>query len=137
MTLRPTTRLVSALACLLVAISGFGGAGCTSNQTVSTDKIVLGFSAWPGWYPWQIAEAQGMFVQNGLNVELRYFGNYTESLAALTAGSIHANSQTLNDTLASVGAGAEQTIVLVNDNSTGNDKIIAREGIVSVADLEG
>src|SRR5262249_10175549 len=30
-----------------------------------------------------------------------------------------------------------QTIVLVNDNSTGNDKIIAREGINSISDLRG
>ena len=50
---------------------------------------------------------------------------------------IDANSQTLNDTLASVSGGAKQTIVLVNDNSTGNDKIIARDGIASVADLKG
>lgn len=137
MTLRPVTRVMGALVCFLVAMGGFGATGCTSKATVSPDKVILGFSAWPGWFPWQIAEAQGMFVQNGLNVELRYFDNYTESLAALTAGAIHANSQTLNDTLASVGSGSEQTIVLVNDNSTGNDKIIAREGIVSVADLKG
>ena len=43
----------------------------------------------------------------------------------------------MNDTISSVAAGAEQVIVLVNDNSTGNDKIIAREGINSVADLKG
>ncbi|MDY7014704.1 MAG: aliphatic sulfonate ABC transporter substrate-binding protein, partial [Cyanobacteriota bacterium] len=41
------------------------------------------------------------------------------------------------DTVSSVAGGAEQVIVLVNDNSTGNDKIIVREGINSVADLKG
>ena len=50
---------------------------------------------------------------------------------------VDANSQTLNDTLASVSGGAKQTIVLVNDNSTGNDQIIAAEGITRVADLKG
>ena len=68
---------------------------------------------------------------------MRYYDNYTDSLKALAAGDIDANSQTLNDTLASVGAGSKQTIVLVNDNSTGNDKIIARDGITGVADLKG
>jgi NitT/TauT family transport system substrate-binding protein len=36
-----------------------------------------------------------------------------------------------------VSGGAKQTIVLVNDNSTGNDKIVARVGITSIGDLKG
>jgi NitT/TauT family transport system substrate-binding protein len=36
-----------------------------------------------------------------------------------------------------VSGGAEQVIVLVNDNSTGNDKIIVRESINAIADLKG
>ncbi len=60
----------------------------------------------------------------------------TDSLKALATGNIDANSQTLNDTLSSVAGGATETIVLVNDNSTGNDQIIARAGIDSIADLK-
>lgn len=38
----------------------------------------------------------------------------------------------------SISTGAsKQVIVLVNDNSTGNDQIIARDGITSIADLKG
>jgi NitT/TauT family transport system substrate-binding protein len=44
---------------------------------------------------------------------------------------------TIGDTVSSVAAGADQVIVLTNDNSTGNDKVIARAGINSVADLKG
>ncbi|MDG4830869.1 ABC transporter substrate-binding protein [Solwaraspora sp. WMMD1047] len=99
--------------------------------------VRLGFSAWPGWFPWQVAEDQGLFAANGVTVELTYFDSYTDSLTALSTGNLDANSQTLNDTLSSVSGGAEQTIVLVNDNSTGNDQIIARPGISSVADLRG
>ena len=112
-------------------------AGCARDDPPSGDKITLGFSAWPGWFPWQVAHEQGLFKKNGIDVELRYFESYTESLNALSTGVIDANSQTLNDTLASVSGAAAQTIVLVNDNSTGNDKIIARSGITSVADLAG
>jgi NitT/TauT family transport system substrate-binding protein len=36
-----------------------------------------------------------------------------------------------------VAGGADQVIVLTNDNSTGNDKIIVRKGIESIADLKG
>ena len=99
--------------------------------------MTLAFSAWPGWFPWQVAEEKGLFAANGVNVELKYFDSYTDSLTALATGQVDANSQTLNDTLASVSGGAKQTIVLVNDNSTGNDQIIVREGINTLADLKG
>jgi NitT/TauT family transport system substrate-binding protein len=99
--------------------------------------MTLGFSAWPGWFPWQVAQEQELFRRNGIDVELKYFDSYTDSLNALSSGAIDANSQTLNDTLASVSGGAQQTIILVNDNSTGNDQVIAREGISGVADLKG
>jgi NitT/TauT family transport system substrate-binding protein len=83
------------------------------------------------------AQEAGLFSRNNVDVELRYFENYTDSINALASGEIDANSQTLNDTLPSVAGGTDLKIVLVNDNSTGNDKIIAREGITSVADLRG
>jgi NitT/TauT family transport system substrate-binding protein len=114
-----------------------GLSACTEAPAATSTKITIGFSAWPGWFPWQVAQEQGLFAKNGVEVELKYFDSYTDSLNALSTGAIDANSQTLNDTLASVSGGAKQTIVLVNDNSTGNDKIIARDGITSVADLRG
>lgn len=97
----------------------------------------MGFSAWPGWIPWQVAQDEKLFDANNVKVDLKWFDGYLESISALTAGQLDANTQTLNDTISSVAAGAEQVIVLVNDNSTGNDKIIVREGINSVADLKG
>ena len=136
MTRRLATRPLSVVACMLAMVLIATTAGCTTGPR-SGGKVVVGFSAWPGWFPWQIAHEQRLFAKHGIEVELKYFDNYTESLKALAAGAIDANSQTLNDTLASVSGGARQTIVLVNDNSTGNDKIIARDGIVSVADLKG
>ncbi|ALG07266.1 sulfonate ABC transporter substrate-binding protein [Kibdelosporangium phytohabitans] len=114
-----------------------GLSGCSSSTASSSAKLTIGFSAWPGWIPWQVAADQGLFKKNGLDVELKWFDVYTDSINALATGAIDANSQTLNDTLTSVSGGAKQTVVLVNDNSTGNDKIIAREGINSVGDLKG
>jgi NitT/TauT family transport system substrate-binding protein len=136
-----TTCGVLAALCLVLALAGCneqattGGAGGGGGDTGA--KITLGFSAWPGWFPWQVAADQGLFAKNGVDVEVKYFENYTDSLNALSTGNIDANSQTLNDTISSVAGGAKERIVLVNDNSTGNDQIIAREGIASVADLKG
>lgn len=133
MSFRPLHRLLIAVVCIVLGSTAV--AACTSTASSDT-KITIGFSAWPGWFPLQVAQDKGLFSKNGVNVELKYFDSYTDSLKALATGAIDANTQTLNDTLASVSGGAKQTIVVVNDNSTGNDKIIAREGINSVADLK-
>ena len=139
MTSRPWNRPLAALGCaiVLVGVAALSACSAPAANTAPATKITLGFSAWPGWFPWQVAQEQGLFAKNNVDVELRYFDSYTDSLNALATGTIDANSQTLNDTLASVSGGAKQAIVLVNDNSTGNDKIIARDGIASVADLKG
>jgi NitT/TauT family transport system substrate-binding protein len=97
----------------------------------------MGFSAWPGWLPWQVSQEEKIFAANKVNVDLKWFDGYLDSINALTANQLDANTQTLNDTISSVAAGADQVIILVNDNSTGNDKIIVREGIQTIADLKG
>lgn len=109
----------------------------TSTSAPSGDEISLGFSAWPGWIPWQVAEEQGLFAEAGVAVDLVWFESYTDSLNALAAGQLDANSQTLNDTISSVAAESDQVIILVNDNSTGNDQIIVSEEIETIEDLEG
>ncbi|HET7737942.1 MAG TPA: ABC transporter substrate-binding protein [Tepidiformaceae bacterium] len=108
-----------------------------ATSAPSGEEISLGFSAWPGWIPWQVAEEQGLFAEAGVAVDLVWFESYTDSLNALAAGQLDANSQTLNDTISSVAADSDQVIILVNDNSTGNDQIIASEDIESIEDLKG
>ncbi|MDX6744923.1 ABC transporter substrate-binding protein [Actinocorallia sp. A-T 12471] len=132
---RTPLRTLTALVLAAVLTAGCGAADPSGDDAAA--PITLGFSAWPGWFPWQVADKQGLFAKNGVEVELKYFDSYTDSLQALATGAIDANSQTLNDTLASVAGGAKQTIVLVNDNSTGNDQIIAADGIATLADLKG
>jgi NitT/TauT family transport system substrate-binding protein len=125
-----------AIALGLVVLVACGGSGSGSSST-SGAKLSLGFSAWPGWFPWQVAQEKGIFAKHGLDVNLRYFESYTDSLNALATGNLDANSQTLNDTLSSVASGSKQTIVLVNDNSTGNDQVIVGPGIAGTEDLRG
>lgn len=56
----------------------------------------------------------------------------------LTARYIDSNCLALNNTISFVGSAVEgEVIVLVNDNSAGNDKIIAASGINSVRKFEG
>ena len=99
--------------------------------------MTIGYSAWPGWFPLAVADEAGIFEKNGLDVDLRYFADYIASLDAMVAGKLDANTQTLNDTMAAVAGGSKQAIIVVNDNSAGNDAIICDKSITSIADLKG
>lgn len=112
-------------------------AATATTVPTSTEPIRIGYSAWPGWFPWKVTEEQGFFEDVGVNVEMVWFEGYLDSINAFAAGQLDGNSQTLSDTLASIAIGDEQVIVLTNDNSTGNDKIIVSEGIESIEDLAG
>jgi NitT/TauT family transport system substrate-binding protein len=114
-------------------------AGCGDSQESGTsgETLRIGYSAWPGWFPLAVAEEKGLFEAAGLKVELTYFVDYVASLDALVAGQVDINSQTLNDTMLGVAAGSDQRIVVVNDNSTGNDAIICDSKITSIKDLKG
>ena len=110
----------------------------TDSNTTNTPKIVIGYSNWPGWWPWVIAESEGLFAKNGANVELKWFDGYLESMEAFAAGQLDGNCQTLNDTISFVDSAVNgEVVVLVNDNSAGNDKIIVTQDINSVEDLKG
>ena len=121
----------------------------TPSQSIKSDPvsrpvkdasapIVMGYSNWAGWWPWAIAEQEGLFEANGVNVELKWFDSYLESLEAMAAGKLDANCQTLNDTIAfSSDSVNDQVAVLVNDNSAGNDKIIVSQEINTMQDLKG
>ena len=110
----------------------------TQSGADSSKAVVLGYSNWAGWWPWAIGEAEGIFAANGANVELKWFDGYLQSMETFAAGKLDANCQTLNDTISfAADAVNGEVVVLVNDNSAGNDKIIVAEEIDTIADLKG
>lgn len=147
------TRLLALLFAFLLIAAACGDDGgsddASSSDTATEDTaaddsgddmsepIVLGYSAWPGWFPLAVAEEAGLFEEAGLDVELRFFADYLGSLDAMAAGQLDGNTQTLNDTMFGVAAGSEQVVVVTNDNSTGNDAIICDASITSIEDLAG
>ncbi|MEA5463517.1 ABC transporter substrate-binding protein [Leptothoe sp. PORK10 BA2] len=130
---------------LVVAVGCGGNAPDTSSEPTDTPvaaadaaPLVIGYSNWPGWLPWTVAEEKGLFAENGANVELKWFDGYLASMEALAAGQLDGNGQTLNDTISFAADAANgEVVVLVNDNSAGNDKVIVAEGINSIQDLKG
>ena len=142
-------RLLSALAfCALTALVGCSktdtatpaassGTGTATTSMASAEPISIGYSDWPGWVAWDIADQKGFFKKEGANVKLTWFPVYTDSLNAFAAGQVDANCQTWGDSMGPLAQGLKMKAVLVNDNSAGNDAMIAQPGINSVKDLKG
>jgi len=130
--------LLLVLAVLIVA----GGPALAPVQAQNQDTpIKICYSAWPGWWPWVIAEKENLFKANGINVQMVWFDDYTASMEAFAAGTVDGCAQTLNDTISFADAahanGFDEVVVLVNDNSAGNDKIIVTKDIKTINDLLG
>ena len=100
-------------------------------------EVKVGLSDWPGWVAWYIAEEKGLFKKYGADVKLVWFPTYTDSISALSAGQLDANSQTWSDTMAPLAMGVPIKAILVNDNSAGNDALMVGPKIKGFADLKG
>lgn len=135
------TRLVTLAAASLLAAACSPRSPSATTSTApgrSADPITIGYSSWAGWWPWAIAAEKELFAKNGVAVQMKWFDGYVESMETMAAGQIECNSQTLNDTISFLpGANGGEVVVLVNDNSTGNDQIIVDASITSIQDLKG
>ena len=135
---RPLFSLFAVFCLSLLLTVSCNSTSILSNNYVTNKPITIGYSNWPGWWPWAIAEEEGLLQKNGANVKFQWFDGYLESMEALAAGKIDGNCQTLNDTIAfATDAVNGEVAVLVNDNSAGNDKIIVSQEINDIQDLRG
>lgn len=100
-------------------------------------EVRVGVSDWPGWVAWYVADQKGFFKKHGANVKLVWFANYTDSISALSAGRLDANSQTWSDTMGPLAKGLPLKAILVNDNSAGNDAVVVSPKLNSIKDLKG
>lgn len=100
------------------------------------EPLKIAYSDWPGWVAWEVAAQKGWFTEAGVEVQLVWF-EYGPSLEAFAAGKVDAVCTTNGDAMVQGAAGKRSTAVVINDYSNGNDQIIARAGITSVADLAG
>jgi len=108
-----------------------------SYASTAQAQVKVGVSDWTGWVAWYVAQNQGYFKKYGASVNLVWFANYSDSIAALSTGQLDANSQTWSDTLGPLAKGLPLKVVLVNDNSAGNDAVMVSAGVKSFADLRG
>ena len=128
---RMASRAMSAL------VAGSLVAAALLAASPARAEVKVGVSDWPGWVAWYVAEQKGFFKKHGADVKLVWFPNYTDSISALSAGQLDANSQTWSDTMGPLAKGLPLKTILVNDNSAGNDALVVGPKIKSFADLKG
>ncbi len=104
---------------------------------MSSAQVTLGLSDWPGWVAWYVAEKEGYFKKYGADVKLVWFPDYMTSVNALSAGQIDANCQALIDTLSPVEKKVPAKVILVTDNSAGNDALMVSNSIKNFSGLKG
>jgi NitT/TauT family transport system substrate-binding protein len=126
---RATLGLLSKLL-LSAAVAG------ASLAAQAAEPLKIGYSDWPGWVAWQVAQDKGWFKEAGVDVKLEWF-DYSASMDAFAAGKVDAVLMTNGDTLVTGAGGGKGVMILVTDYSNGNDMIIAKPGIKSLADLKG
>jgi NitT/TauT family transport system substrate-binding protein len=98
--------------------------------------LTVAYSDWPGWVAWDIAIQKGWFKEAGVNVDFKWF-EYVPSMDAFGAGKVDAVTVTNGDALVTGSSGAPSKCIVMNDYSDGNDMIVAKPGIKSVAELKG
>ena len=127
--LTPSKRLAARLMATLVTL----GAAVVVH---AAEPLKIGYSDWPGWVAWQVAIDKGWFKDAGVDVKFEWF-DYSASMDAYSAGKLDAVLMTNGDALVTGAGGAKSSIILISDYSAGNDLIIAKPGIKSLADLKG
>ena len=123
-------RSLLSKAVLPIAALGF------SMAAQAAEPLKIGYSDWPGWVAWQVAIDKGWFKEAGVDVKFEWF-DYSASMDAFSAGKLDAVFMTNGDTLVTGAGGARSAMILITDYSNGNDMILAKPGIKTLADLKG
>ncbi|MGQ0457197.1 MAG: putative urea ABC transporter substrate-binding protein [Hyphomicrobium sp.] len=101
----------------------------------------VAWSIYVGWMPWGYAADSGIVKKwadkYGINIEVKQFNDYVESINQYTAGAFDAVTVTNMDALSIPSAGGvDTTAVIVGDFSNGNDAVILK-GKDKFADIKG
>lgn len=124
--------------------------GCSKDESIESssaekskvtmlneEPIKIGVYLWPSWYIWYVSEAENMFEEHGLNVELVSFPVYSDMLSAFNSGNIDVIGLTACDAIFPYNEDIGLKIVLVNDISNGADAIVVNNKFDSLKDVKG
>lgn len=146
-------RTMRACVTAFSVLSLFGAAsGCSSKAAKAVDTTVsvaagavpveagafqMGIEPWLGYGGWLVADKQGYFKANGVDVKIASFTTDDEINAALVAGKLDGANIATHTALRLKSEGTPISIITVLDQSNEADAIIAKNGITTIAELKG
>ncbi len=131
------TKIIHGIVGLAVATS----VSMSAAQAAEKKDFKVAWSIYVGWMPWGYASDTGIVKKwadkYGINIEVKQFNDYVESINQYTAGAYDAVTVTNMDALSIPSAGGvDTTAVIVGDFSNGNDAVILK-GKDKLADIKG
>jgi NitT/TauT family transport system substrate-binding protein len=116
--------LIGAAAVAMLALS--------PSQAAEKKDFKLAWSIYVGWMPWGYATESGIVKKwadkYGINIEVKQFNDYIESINQYTAGAFDAVTLTNMDALSIPAAGGvDTTALIVGTFSNGNDTVILKD----------
>lgn len=104
--------------------------------TALAEPLKIAYSDWPGWVAWEIGIQKEWFAEEGVEVAFEWY-DYVASMDAYAAGQLDAVGMTNGDALVTGATGKPSVGIIINDYSNGNDMIVAKPGVESLAGLAG
>jgi NitT/TauT family transport system substrate-binding protein len=115
-----------------MAVAVLAGVALSPAKAVEKKDFKVAWSIYVGWMPWGYADEAGIVKKwadkYGINIEVKQFNDYVESINQFTAGAFDAVTITNMDALSIPSAGGvDTTAVIVGDFSNGNDAVILKD----------
>ena len=125
---KPINMSFKACVAAMVAAAMLGSPALAAEKK----DFKVAWSIYVGWMPWGYAADSGIVKKwadkYGINIEVKQFNDYVESINQYTAGSFDAVTITNMDALSIPAAGGvDTTAVIVGDFSNGNDAVILKK----------
>ena len=128
-------KMVTVVSVLLVSVVIVG---CSSEQAdvLTNDPITISMHLWPGYAHSFIAQEQGFFEDEGLDVELKLIESIPDNIANFLNGRADSAFGLQSDAMLLAARGFELKIIYIADFSNGGDVIVSELDIESVAGLK-
>lgn len=108
-----------------------------SQTAVAATPVKVAHATWVGYGPLYIAQDQGYFDAEGLDVNLLIIEDEAQYAAALASGNIDGLGNVIDREVIHFAKGAPETVIFAMDESSGGDGIVAAGEIETVNDLKG
>ena len=116
---------------VIVTATGFYG------KVMAAEKkpIKIGYDLWPGYAALVIAKEKGYFAEEGLNLKIIKYSDYLKGWDDFSNNNLDGHFGVFTDTIVKRSEGFNIKTVYFTDASYGQDVIVAKKEIRTIADL--